>query len=176
MLDIKVEKKKTKANTISSFKNTLNSDQIINEVIFTSLKNKTIKNNIDWKRIISNIVREKPNIFQIINSYLFIGLLSIKKIVFHSTSLNKSWLQTKSTHTSQKISIIANQKSTITLESSQIVNFHKTTEKSIKIKAKNKIIYKNLFLTISLKVLIAIFNIFIKLLINKILETRIFPI
>ena len=92
------------------------------------------------------------------NSYLFMGLLRIKNIVFHSTSLNKSWLHINTTHISQKISIIDNQKSTIILESSHIVNFHNVTENAININAKNKIIYKYLFLIISLNVLIAMLS------------------
>jgi hypothetical protein len=45
------------------------------------------------------------------------------------------------------------------LLSSQIVNFHKESEKIINTKAKKTIKYKNLFLVISLNVFNAIFNI-----------------
>jgi hypothetical protein len=110
--------------------------------------------------------KENQRNFQTINSYLFIGFDKIKNIVFPSISLNKSWLQTNKTLTNQKISIIASQKSTITLLSSQIVSFHKETEKTIKIKAKKMIKYKNLFLIISLNVFKAMFNININYIIN----------
>ena len=159
MFDINVEKKKTSQRDISSFKNVATREKLIKLVISISFINKTIKNNIDWNNIIKNIVAEKPSNFHKINSYLFIGLLRIKKIVLPSISLKSSWEPTKSTHTNQNISIIASQKSTIILLSSQIVNFQRDIEKSMKIKAKNNIKYKNLFLTISLKVLIAILNI-----------------
>ena len=64
--------------------------QIIKFVISISLKN-----NIHKKRIVSIIVirkmtKEKPKNFQIMKSLLFIGLLKIKKIVFHSISLKRS--------------------------------------------------------------------------------------
>ena len=102
---------------------------------------------------------ENQKNFQSINSYLFIGLESIKNIVLPSISLKRSWLQTNKTPTIQKISIIDNQKSTIILSSSHIVNFQRDIEKIIKTKAKKSIKYKNLFLTISLKVLIVMFSI-----------------
>lgn len=157
MFDIKLDKKNTIASIISSFKNMFMIDQIIKLSISIFLKNKTIKNNIDWKSVIKSIVIENQRIFQRINSYLFIGLLNIKKIVFHSTSLNNNWLHTNKTQRSQNISIIANQKSTIILESSPIVSFHKIIENAIKINQKNTIIYKYLFLIISLNVFNAIF-------------------
>jgi len=129
------------------------------------LKNKTIKNNNACNAIINMTVIEKPINFHIINSYLFIGLLKIRNIVLPSTSLNKSWLQTNKTQTKPNISIIARPKSTIILLSSQIVSFPKSREKTMKTNAKNKIKYKNLFLTTSLKVLNAILNIFLLFLI-----------
>lgn len=73
------------------------------------------------------------------NSYLFIGLDNIKNIVFQSTSLKSSWLQTNKTQISQKTSIIESQKSTITFSLSQIVNCHNKIENPIKIKEKNTI-------------------------------------
>ncbi|MBT3726436.1 hypothetical protein HOG21_01730 [bacterium] len=143
---------------ISNFKNVKTNENNINLLISISLKNSTNKNSIDCSNIIKNIVAENQKNFHNINSYLCIGLLKIKNIVFHSTSLNNSCEPTNNTHTSQNISIIDNQKSTITLESSQIVSFHSSIEKTIKTKAKKSIKYKNLFLTISLKVLVAMFN------------------
>jgi hypothetical protein len=109
--------------------------------------------------MIKNIVPLKPKNFPNINSYLLIGFDKIRKIVFHSTSLKSNWLQTNKTQIIQKISIIAKPKSTITFESSQIVSCPKEREKIIKTNAKNKIKYKNLFLTISLNVLSPILNI-----------------
>jgi hypothetical protein len=97
--------------------------------------------------------------FHTINSYLLIGLLKIKKIVFHSISLNKSWLQTKSTPISQKISIRAIQKSKITFSPSPIVSFPSQTDNKRNKTANTKIKYKNLFLIISFNVLSAIFHI-----------------
>ena len=55
-------------------------------------------------------------------------------------------------------SIIASQKSTIIFSSFPKVNFHKAIENKINTKAKNRIKYKNLFLTISLNVLMAMLN------------------
>jgi hypothetical protein len=141
------------------------SEKTIKLVIAISLKNKTIKNNNACNAIINMTVIEKPINFHIINSYLFIGLLKIRNIVLPSTSLNKSWLQTNKTQTKPNISIIARPKSTIILLSSQIVSFPKSREKTMKMNAKNKIKYKNLFLTTSLKVLNAILNIFLLFLI-----------
>ncbi len=163
IFDIKVEKKKTNDNSISNFKKVKNNEKSINLVISISLINNTIKNNNDCKAIISIIQRENQKNFQIINSYLLIGFDKIKNIVFHSISLNSNWLHTNKTLKNQNISIIASQKSTTTLLSSQIVNFHKEIEKIINTKAKKTIKYKNLFLVISLNVFNAIFNIKIKL-------------
>lgn len=165
MLDINVDKKNTIAKAISNLKNVFISDQRIKWSISISLKNKTQRKSKDSIKSITIIVSEKPIIFHNINSYLFIGLLNIKNIVFPSTSLKSNWLHTNKTHKSQKISIIVNQKSTIILESSQIVSFHNNTENTIKIIAKNIIIYRYLFLIISLKVFIAIFHILIKIII-----------
>jgi hypothetical protein len=75
-----------------------------------------------------------------INSYLSIGFESIKNIVFHSTSLNNSWLQTNITHISPKISIIARPKSTVIFSSFQSVNCPNEREKIININQKNNII------------------------------------
>jgi hypothetical protein len=66
-------------------------------------------------KIINEIVAENQRNFHIINSYLFIGFDKIKNIVFHSISLKRSCDQTNKIHINQKISIIDNQKSTITL-------------------------------------------------------------
>lgn len=159
MFEIKVEKKNTNANKISSLKNVKTNENIINFVISISLINNTAKNKIVCNKIIERIHRENQTNFPIINSYLFIGLDKIKKIVFHSISLKSNWLQTNKTLKNQNISIIASQKSTIILLSSQIVSFHKEMEKTIKTKAKKTIKYKNLFLVISLNVFKAIFNI-----------------
>lgn len=160
IFDIKVEKKKTSDNNISNLKNVAISENTINQVISIHFNQITIKNKIDCNNIIKAIVAENHKNFPKINSYLFIGLLSIKKIVFHSISLKSSCDQTKSTHTNQNISIIAKPKSTITLLSSQIVSFHKAIENIMKTNAKKSIRYRNLFLTISLNVFKAILNIF----------------
>jgi hypothetical protein len=82
------------------------------------------------------MVAENHRNFQRINSYLFIGFDKIRKIVFHSISLNSSCVPVNSTHTSPKTSIIASPKSTIILSSSPIVSFQRTIENMIKIKAK----------------------------------------
>ena len=132
-------------------------EKTISFVISMSLKSKTHKNKTDCKNIIKNIVAENQKNFQRINSYLLIGLDNIKNMVFHSISLKRSWDQTNKTQINQNISIIASQKSTIIFLSSQIVNCQSIIEKAIKTKAKNTIMYRNLFLTISLKVLIIIF-------------------
>jgi len=160
MFDINVEKKNTSDSNISSLNNVNSSEKIIKLVISMPFINKTIKNRIDCRATINATVAEKPKNFPSINSYLLIGLLSIKNIVFHSISLKSNWDHTNNTHTNQNISIIANQKSTITLLSSHIVNFQSATENTINTKAKNRIKYKNLFLVISLKVFSAMFNMF----------------
>lgn len=160
MFDIKVEKKKTNDKSISSLKNVNNKENKINLVISKSFINNTTKNNIDWKNIIRNKVNENHKNFHKINSYLFMGLLNIRKIVFHSISLNNNWEPINKTHTKPNISIIANQKSIIIFWSSHIVSFQSRSENMIKTNAKKSIKYKNLFLTISLKVFIVILYIF----------------
>lgn len=162
IFDIKVDKKRTIAIRIISFKKIKRSENNIKPSISIHLKYKTIKYKIDCKNVIKNITSQNPKNFHRINSYLLIGFESIKKIVFPSISLNKSWLQTNKTHINQKISIIAIPKSVMTLLSSPIVSFQSEIEKTINKKAKTKIKYKNLFLTISLNVLNAILNIIIK--------------
>lgn len=163
MFDIKVDKNKTIQTKIISFRNIKIKEKIIKLSIEIPLKYKTIKYKIDCKNVIKNITRENPKNFHKINSYLFIGFDKIRKIVFHSISLNKSWLHTNKTQTKPNISIIAIQKSVITLPSSQIVSFQSEIEKIINKKAKTKIKYKNLFLTISLNVFNAMFIIKLKL-------------
>ncbi len=113
------------------------SEKIIREVISISFKNNTSKKTIDCNKIINVIVIENHKNFHNINSYLLIGLLKIKKIVLPSISLKSNWLHTNKTQTNQKTSIIDNQKSTIILLSSQIVNFQSVIEKRIKTNAKN---------------------------------------
>ena len=159
ILDINVEKKNTKDNKISNLKNVKSRENNINFVISISFKNKMIKNKIAWNKIIKKIFSENQKNFHKINSYLFIGLESIKKIVFHSISLKSNWEPTNKTDINQNISIIANQKSVIIFLSSQSVSCPKEIEKIIKTKAKKIIKYKNLFLIISLKVFIVILNI-----------------
>ena len=139
MFDINVEKKNTNHSNISSLKNVNNKEKLIKLVISIPFISNTDKNNIDWSSTIRKIVAENQKNLPNMNSYLFIGLLSIKNIVFHSISLNKSWDHTNNTPTSQNISIIANQKSTIILLSSQIVNFPNNRENIMNTKAKNKI-------------------------------------
>ncbi len=122
------------------------------------LNKRTPKNKSDWSTTIRRMVKENPKNFPRIKSCLLMGLLRIKKIVFPSISRNSSWLPTNNTPTIPNISIIASPKSTITLLSSPIESFPIAKENRIKIKAKNKIRYKNLFLTISLNVLSAMLN------------------
>lgn len=166
ILDIKVEKNKTKAIRIINLKNMNISENIISKSIEIHVKNSIAKYKSDCKKVIRNITRENQKNFHKINSYLFIGFDRIKKIVFHSISLNNNWLPTNKTQTSQKISIIAIPKSTIILSPSHIVNFESEIEKIINKKANTSIRYKNLFLTISLNVFNAMFNIIYKLLIK----------
>jgi hypothetical protein len=59
-------------------------------VIAISFITKTSKNKRDCSNIIKKIVQENHTNLPKINSYLLIGLLNIKKIVFHSISLNNS--------------------------------------------------------------------------------------
>jgi hypothetical protein len=122
------------------------------------IRRTTIKRS-DCKNVIIVITPANHKNFHKINSYLLIGLLKIRKIVFHSISLKRSWLQTKSTQISQNISISASQKSKITFSHSQIVSFPRPIDNNKNKIANTKIKYKNLFLIISLKVLSAIFHI-----------------
>jgi hypothetical protein len=62
----------------------------IREFISIHFIHNTINRSIDWKSMMSSIVAENHKNFQSINSYLFIGLESMRKIVFHSISLNRS--------------------------------------------------------------------------------------
>ncbi len=163
IFDIKVDKNKTIQTKITSFKNIKIKEKSIKISISIHLKYKTIKYKIDCKNVIRNITLENPKNFPKINSYLLIGFDKIRKIVFHSISLNKSWLHTNKTPTKPNISIIAIQKSVTTFWSSQIVSFPREIEKIINKKAKTKIKYKNLFLTISLNVFNAMFNILQKI-------------
>ena len=156
---IKVENKNTIARSISNFKKVKNKAQDIRFVIAISENSNTPRNTSDWTRIIKAIVPENPKNFPRIKSCLFIGFESMRKIVFHSTSLNNSWLPTKSTPISPNISIIPSPKSTITFSDSPIVSFPRARENIINTKAKKRIRYKNLFLTISLKVFLAMFSI-----------------
>jgi hypothetical protein len=106
-----------------------------------------------------NILAENQKNFPSIKSCRFIGLESMRKMVFHSISLKRSWLQTNRTQISQKTSIIDKPKSTITFSDSQMVSLPRARENRVNIPAKKTIRYKNLFLTISLNVLRAILNI-----------------
>ena len=159
IFDINVEKKNTRESNISNLKNVNSNENEINLVISISFNIKTHKNKIDWNSIIKATVHENHKNLPKINSCLLIGLLNIKNIVLPSISLNNSWDHTNKTQTNQKISIIANQKSTIILLSSHIVSLPKAIENIINTNAKNNIKYKNLFLTISLNVFNAMFNI-----------------
>ena len=124
-----------------------------------SWNNNTPKNKTAWAKIIRQMVRENQRYFQSIKSCLLKGFERIKKIVFPSTSLKRSWLPTNKTQIIQNISIIASQKSTMTFSHSPIVSFPSASENIINIQAKKSIRYKNLFLTISLNVFFAILNI-----------------
>lgn len=165
MFDIKVDKNKTKAIKIHNLNNIKIKDIIIIHSIFIQLKNNTQRYKNDCNNVINKIIKLNHKNFPKINSYLLIGLLNIKNIVFPSISLKSSWLQTNKTQISQNISIIAIQKSVITLLSSQIVSFQREIEKIISKNQNTKIRYKNLFLTISLKVFMAILNILFKVII-----------
>lgn len=159
MFDINVEKKNTIARRISSFNRVKKRAHKIRWFISIPFSHNTARKRRDCKTTINIIVAEKPKNFPKIKSCLLIGLESIKKIVFPSISLNNNWLQTKSTPISPKISIIPRPKSTITLCSLfPIVRPQRANEKIINTNAKNRIRYKNLFLTISLKVFLAMFN------------------
>ena len=105
--------------------------QIIRFVISIFCKNNINKYKIHWKILIKKITIENHTNFQIIKSFLFIGLLKIKKIVFHSISLKSSWLHMKRTQINQKTSIIDNQKSIVILLVSQIVSFDNAKDKKI---------------------------------------------
>jgi hypothetical protein len=104
------------------------------------LNKSTNKNNRDCTNTINAIVHVNHINLPRINSYLSIGFDKIRKIVFHSTSLNRSWLQTNITHINQKISIIANQKSTIIFSAFPSVSCPRDIEKIININQKNNII------------------------------------
>ena|GEM_PF-841489 len=134
-------------------------DQITKFEISISLKKSIPKNKIASKNKIKKTTIENQRNFPIMKSLLFIGLLRIKKIVFHSISLKSNWLPINKTQISQKTSIVAKPKSIIILLASQIVISDKINEKRIKTIQKNIITYKNLFLIISLNVFNAIFNI-----------------
>lgn len=159
ILLMKVEKKNTIASKASSFKNVKNTAHIISPVISMPWNNKTAKYKIACNPTIKAIVPENPKNLPNMKSCLLIGLESIRNIVFPSISLKSSWLPTKSTPISPNISIIPSPKSTITFSDSQMVSFPRAKENKINTKAKNRMRYKNLFLTISLKVFLAIFNI-----------------
>lgn len=157
--EINVEKNNTNPIRIKSFNTIKKRENNTKISIGIFFKNKTQRNKSDCKKVIIKITPANHKNFHTINSYLWIGLLKIKKIVFHSISLNKSWLPTNKTQIIPKISMSAIQKSKITLSDSPIVSFHKETERIIKSNAKTRIRYKNLFLIISFKVLTAIFHI-----------------
>jgi hypothetical protein len=140
IFDIKVEKKKTRARRISSLKTVKRREKSIIWVISISFKIKTQRKTKDWRKRIRIIANENQINFQRRNSYRAIGFERIRKIVFPSTSLKRSWLQTKRTPIIPKNSIIPSPKSTITFLSSQMVSFPRAREKTIKIKAKNTII------------------------------------
>lgn len=139
IFDIKLERKNTTASNISSLRKVKNSDQSIRSVIGSCLKNSIHKNKSAWKSVMRKTVAEKPKNFQSKKSWRLIGFESMRKIVFPSISLNKSWLPTKSTPIIPKISIIPSPKSTITLSDSPIVKVPNTMEKPMNTKAKNKI-------------------------------------
>jgi len=153
IFDIKLEKKNTIASSTSSFKNVKSRAHSMREFISIHWKNNTARYRRDCNPTIRAIVPENPKNFPRIKSCLLIGFESMRKIVFPSISLNSNWLPTKSTQISPKISIIPRPKSTTTLSDSPIVSFHSARENRINTKAKNRIRYKNLFLTISLKFL-----------------------
>ena len=159
IFDINVEKNSTIESSISSFKKLNSKEKRIKVFISIHWKISTHKNKSDCKAIIRKIVIENHTNFQSINSDLFIGLLRIRKIVFHSISLKSSWLHTNKTQTSQNISIIASQKSTMIFHSFPRDKAQREILNIIKTRAKTRIRYKNLFLVISRNVLIAILNI-----------------
>lgn len=139
MLLIKVEKKKTIARSISSLKNVNIRDHITRLLIAISFQSNTHKKSADCEKIISATVAENQKNFPIIKSCLLIGFERIRKIVFPSTSLKRSWLPTKRTPIRPKISIIPSPKSTITFSASPIVSFPRAREKIINTNAKKSI-------------------------------------
>lgn len=111
----------------------LNKVHKIKFVISIFLKKSKLKKIIHSIKIIKKIAKENHKNFHKIKSFLQIGLLKIRKIVFHSISLKSNWLQINKIEISQKNSIIDNQKSIIILLVSQIVNFESKIDKNIKI-------------------------------------------
>lgn len=159
ILLIKVERKSTIESNISILKKVKRRENKIISSICIPLDKSTQAKKTDWSNNMRNMTIEKPKNLPKIKSNLVIGLDNIRKIVFHSISLNSSWLPTKRTHMIPNISIIPSQKSTIILFSSHIARLPSIMENKIKRIAKKIIKYKNLFLTISLKVLMAMFSI-----------------
>lgn len=157
IVDINVEKKNTSPRVISSLRKVNRSENSIIASRGIDFAKHTHKNTSDWKRSMTPITHVNQRNFPRIKSHLLIGFERIRKIVFPSISLNSSWLQTNSTVISPNISIIASQKSTITLLFSHRDNCPSAIEKRVKIIAKKTITYKSLFLMISLKVFCAIF-------------------
>lgn len=90
MLLMKVEKKNTIARSISSLKNVNNKAQSINPVTGIELISSIATYKIACNKTIKSMVAEKPKNFPSIKSCLLIGLERMRKIVFHSISLNKS--------------------------------------------------------------------------------------
>ena len=158
MFDINVEKKKTSANNVSIFRKVNHIENRTIFVISTSFINNTPRKSNHWIKIMSEIVAENPRNFHIINSYLLMGFDNIRKMVFPSISLKSNWLPTNKTHSNEKISIIASQKSVTTFVSSPIVSFPNSIENAINANANTRMRYRNLFLIISLKVFNAMLN------------------
>lgn len=156
---IKVERKNTIASNRANFKKVKKSVQSIREVISIPWLARTPRYTPDCNSIMSAITPRNPKYFHKIKSLLRIGLERIRKIVFPSISLKRSWLPTNKTEIRPKTSIIARPKSTITLFPSPIVSFPRARENRIKTKAKKTIRYKKRLRTISKKVFFAIFSI-----------------
>jgi hypothetical protein len=139
IVDINVEKKKTRASVISSLRKVKRSENTMRESIPIHLNRSRRRNTPDWRIVSIAIAKENQENFPKINSHLSIGFERIKNIVFPSISLKRSWLQTKSTQMSQNTSIIASPKSTITLFASPIVSCPRARENTINTNAKNTI-------------------------------------
>jgi hypothetical protein len=87
---MKVERKNTIPRVISSLKKVNKREKRMRLFISIPFIQSIRRNRIDWSKIIIPIVIENQRNFPSMNSCLLIGFERIRKIVFPSTSLNKS--------------------------------------------------------------------------------------